>query len=177
MARQIRLFIRFVLSGTLEANIIWNTKTKLSVANLTSVPRFLRFNEVKLFYNFGQKSIEEKCRSIENSLQPLKKALKDANSILFDGIIDRDNRTHFSDHSKLLEYLSERLLKICNEHVNTIFIFVSALKKLELEQKQMLLNRLYKCLKSVDAQIFVLIFGAFLNFNQCYCPSRQFQVG
>ena len=116
MARQIRLFIRFVFSGTLEANIIGNTKTKLSVANLTSVPRFLRFKEVELFYAYtiGQKSIEEKCRSIENSLQPLKKALKDANSILFDGIIDRDNHTHLSDHSKLLEYLSEQLLKICN---------------------------------------------------------------
>ena len=116
MARQIRLFIRFVFSGTLEANIIGNTKTKLSVANLTSVPRFLRFKEVELFYAYtiGQKSIEEKCRSIENYLQPLKEALKDANSILFDGIIDRDNHTHFSDHSKLLEYLSEQLLKICN---------------------------------------------------------------
>ena len=90
------------------------SRNKVSVTNLTSVPRFLRFNYVELSYNFGEKSIEEKCRSIENYLQPLKEALKDSISIQFYGDIDRNDRTKFSDHSKLLDYLSEHLLKICN---------------------------------------------------------------
>ena len=98
----------------MEAIIIGNTKTKVSVANLTFVPPFLRFNEVKLLYKVGQKSIEEKCRSIENSLQPLKEALKDANFIRFDGGINRNDPKKFGDQSKLLVYLSEQFLKMFN---------------------------------------------------------------
>ena len=106
----------FIFRGKLGAIIIGNTATKVSVANLTFVPPFLRFNEVKLFYTNGQKSIEEKCRSIQKYLQPLKEkeALNDSILIRFGGIINRDNQAHFSDHSKLLDYLSEQLLKICN---------------------------------------------------------------
>ena len=108
----------------MEAIIIGNTKTKVSLANLTSVPRFLRFNEVKLFYDIGQKSIGEKCRSVENNLQPLKEALNDLTAVRFDGVIDRNAHSNFSDHSKLLNYLSEELLTILNssrEYDFTIF--------------------------------------------------------
>ena len=106
----------FYFSWKIEAFIIGNARKKVSVANLTSVPCFLRFKEVKLFYAYtiGQKSIEEKCRSGENYLQPLKEALNDSILIRFGGIIDRNDLTKFSDHSKLLDYLSEHLLKICN---------------------------------------------------------------
>ena len=104
----------------MEATFIGTTRTEVSLSDLTDIRslrpllHFLRFNEVQLFYNVGQQSIEEKCRSIENYLQPLEEALKDANSIQFDGCIERNDLTKFSDHSKLLEYLSEQLLKICN---------------------------------------------------------------
>ena len=87
---------------------------------MTSVPRFLRFDYVELFYTYtytytiSPNLIEEKCRSIENYLQPLKEALKDSILIQFHGDIDRNDLTKFSDHSKLLDYLSEELLKICN---------------------------------------------------------------
>ena len=93
------------------AFISGNTTTKVSVANLTSIPRFrfLRFNEVELFDNGDSKS----CR-FENYLQPLKEALKDSISIQFVGFIDRNNPKDFGDHLKLLEYLSEHFLKICN---------------------------------------------------------------
>ena len=106
----------FYFSWKIEAFIIGNARKKVSVANLTSVPCFLRFKEVKLFYAYtiGQKSIEEKCRSGENYLQTLKEALNDSILIRFGGIIDRNDLTKFSDHSKLLDYLSEHLLKICN---------------------------------------------------------------
>ena len=100
----------------MEAFIIGSRKrlTKVSLANLTSVPSFIRFNEVKLFYNIGSMSIEKKCRSIGSYLQPLKDALKDSNSIRFYGVNDRNSQAYFSDHSKLLNHLSKQLLKICN---------------------------------------------------------------
>ena len=102
----------------MEAFIIGNTKTIVSVANLTSIPRFLRFNEVKLFYTStysnGPQSIEEKCRSIGNCLQPLEEALNDSISIQFRGDIDRNDHGDFNNHSKLLDYLSEELLTIFN---------------------------------------------------------------
>ena len=107
----------------MEAFIFGNKWNEIPLANPTFCPHFLRFNEVKLFYINGSKS-EEKCGSIESYLQPLKEALKDSISIRFYGIIDRDNQAYFDDHSKLLEYLSEHLLKICNssrEYNFTIF--------------------------------------------------------
>ena len=92
--------------------IVGNSTTKVSLP--TSVPRFLRFNEVQLSYYEGHESIEEKCRSIESYLQPLKEALKDSNLIKFGGGIDRNDPTTFSDHSKLLNYLNEKFIKIFN---------------------------------------------------------------
>ena len=81
---------------------------------MTFVPPFLRFKEVELFYNLGQKSIEEKCRSIENYLQLLEEALNDPIAIRFYGGIHRNDPKNFGDQSKLLEYLSEQLLKMFN---------------------------------------------------------------
>ena len=101
----------------MDSFIVGNTTTKVSLANLRSVPRFLRFNEVRLFYTYtivGQKSIEEKCWSIESYLQPLKEALNDSISIQFDGVIDRNDHRDFNNHSILLNHLSEELLTICN---------------------------------------------------------------
>ena len=109
---QQRLFF-FHFSLPMQAYIFGNERNKIPLANLTFCPHFLRFNEVKLFYTDCPKSIEEKCRSIENCLQPLKEALKDANFIRFWGSIDRNDQACFSDHSKLLKYLSEQL-KIWN---------------------------------------------------------------
>ena len=107
------LFILFIIRGELEAFLIGN-EGKVSFANLTSVPRFLRLNDVKLFYNRGQMSIEEKCRSIENYSQPFKEALKDSNLIYFFGDVARNDLKQFDDHSKFLNYLSETFLKIFN---------------------------------------------------------------
>ena len=57
---------------------------------------------------------EKKCEKVKEYLQPIKNALKHSNSIHFAGDIDRDDPTCFSDHSILLSYLSEQLLKICD---------------------------------------------------------------
>ena len=102
---------------------------KRSLADLSVLlPRFLRFNNVKLSYDddalrwrlkyepIQLKSIEEKCHSIENYLQPLKNALTDSKSIEFCGGIDRtENKfSNFLTQSSLLEYLGQRLLPIFN---------------------------------------------------------------
>ena len=59
-------------------------------------------------------TITNKCQKVEKYLRPIKTALKDSNSIQFVGDIDQDDPTCFSDHSILLGYLSEQLLKICD---------------------------------------------------------------
>lgn len=84
------------------------------VADLPTLPRFICFDGVQLFYNRGPESIEEKCHLIENHLQPINRALKDSKSIQFYGIIDRNHNRNFSDHLSLLDYLSERLLSFYN---------------------------------------------------------------
>ena len=103
----------------MEATFIGTTRTEVSLSDLTDIRslrpllHFLRFNEIQLFYNVGQQSIEEKCRSIENYLSPLKEVLKDSIAIRSRGDIARNDLTNFSDHSILLNYLSEHL-KILN---------------------------------------------------------------
>ena len=99
----------------MEAYIFGSAWNEISLDNLTfDIPRFLRFNEVELFYTRGSKSIEEKCWSIGSYLEPLKEALNDSISIQFHGDIDRNDPKNFGDHSKLLGYISEELLTICN---------------------------------------------------------------
>ena len=105
--------------------IIENTRKELTLIDLSALPRFLRFAEVNLFYDGGPaipikliqlKSIEEKCNSTENYLQPLKNALNDLKSIEFRGGIGRSENkfSNFLTQSSLLEYLSQRLLPIFN---------------------------------------------------------------
>ena len=96
---------------------IGTTRTELSLSGLTKLrplPHYLRFNEVRLFYNLGQNSMEEKCRSTHNYLSLLKEALKDSIAIRFYGKIVQDDHKDFDDHSKLLNYLSKQLLEMLN---------------------------------------------------------------
>lgn len=96
-----------------KESIIMGREEK-EVADLPTLPRFICFDGVQLFYNKGPESIEEKCHLIENHLHPINKALKDSKSIQFYGIIDRNDNRNFGDHLSLLNYLSERLLSFYN---------------------------------------------------------------
>lgn len=86
---------------------------KISLDELTIIPPFLRFDNVQLCYNRGSQPIVRKCEFIEHHLLPFKSALKDSNMVQFTAGIYEFNRSHFSDHEQLLEYILNRFLQIC----------------------------------------------------------------
>ena len=67
-----------------------------------------------IWCNFADHPIEEKCEFIESQLLPLKLALCDSNTIEFVAQISQKDRNHFNDHLKLLDYIRNRFLPICN---------------------------------------------------------------
>lgn len=88
---------------------------------LKDFPRFLRFNEVRLLYlddcqfpKIPTIPLDVKCRLFADQLKTLKKALNYANHIYLDVDINSGNTFHFSDHSELIEYLSDEILPICD---------------------------------------------------------------
>ena len=83
---------------------------RISLTSLASFPPFLRFNEVELTCGepWNTKSIEKMCEL------PIKSALKYAKMIAFKGGINLNRGNYFSDHSKLLEFLHNRLFPICD---------------------------------------------------------------
>lgn len=116
----------------MEAFIIGNSVKEISSTDLTVFPQFLCLNNVQLFYDEGQKTIEEKCHSIENYLRLYTTALKETTLICFYGVINRNYRSSFNDHSILLSYLNERLLPICNSsHCYKIVVDFYSNKKAE----------------------------------------------
>ena len=86
---------------------------KLSPNELPSIPPFLRFDNI--FYNYGNLyPIEEKYKFTENQLLPLKLALYESNVVQFTATISQNGRNNFSDHSKLINFIQNRFLPICN---------------------------------------------------------------
>ena len=81
---------------------------------LANLPQFLRFDCVKLHYQNSvyvyTPLIEKTCQSAVNYLQRLK--LNDSSLIHFNGTISKNNPSHFSDHSQLLDHLQNELLPI-----------------------------------------------------------------
>ena len=59
-------------------------------------------------------TIEEKRELIEKQLLPLKLALNDSNIVELVAYISQNDGNHFSDHSKLLDFIQNRFLPICN---------------------------------------------------------------
>ena len=80
---------------------------------LPKFPQFIRFDKVTLGYQYSNVPIDKMCQSVVNYLQPLKSALNDSNMIYFACEIGQKRR-HFTDDSKLLNYLQESLMPICN---------------------------------------------------------------
>ena len=89
---------------------------KLSPNELPTIPPFFRFDNVNvsIWYNHANPTIEEKCESIENQLLPLKLALCDSNTVELFAYTSQNDSFNFSDHSKLLDFIRNRFLPICN---------------------------------------------------------------
>ena len=85
---------------------------------LTNLPQFLRFDQVKFNYRalnagyaIGNAPIEKKCQSVVNYLQRLK--LNDSNLIHIIGAINKNNRRHFINYTQLFDHLRNEFLPIC----------------------------------------------------------------
>ena len=87
----------------------------ISLTSLASFPSFIRFNKVELTYGIIlEDSIDEMCELTENHLRPIASALKGTKMVTFNGGISPTRGSYFNDHSKLLEFLRNRLLPICD---------------------------------------------------------------
>ena len=90
--------------------ISFGREREISLSELTIIPLFLRFDNVKFCYFSGAQPIEEKYEWIEKHLLPFKSALKDANMAEFTAGISDENdelyyRMYFSNHRLLLKYI------------------------------------------------------------------------
>ena len=96
-------------------------RTKIESSDLaltaSALPEFLRFDKVFLCYNewWPKSNLAQTEDSIVNSLQLLKPALNDANSIYFACTINRKlHRGGFRRHSQLISHLRHQLMPICD---------------------------------------------------------------
>ena len=109
-----------IVIGHNEIDFYEDPGEKISPTNLASFPAFLRFNNVELnwnawnAWNWNTNSNEAMCKLTEKHLLPIKPALKDAKMITFSGGISPFREFFFRNHSKLLEFLRNRLLPICD---------------------------------------------------------------
>ena len=77
------------------------------INELVTFPLFLRFDQVQIWCEYGGKFIESQLLS-------LKPTLNDANMVDFFATITHNEPNQFSDHLKLLDYIRNRFLPICN---------------------------------------------------------------
>ena len=84
----------------------------VTLTELSSLPLFVRFDNVELWYRLGPQQIEEKLKLFQIYLLTLKTALNNSNVITVYTEISQKNSSVFSNHLALLEYFPI-LLSIC----------------------------------------------------------------
>ena len=97
-----------------------NNAKKISIANLATIPSFLRFDEIKLFYDIGSRPIAEKCLLFGAILLAIKSALNDSNAFTVHAQVKRNmgddfdyDYEPFSNHMELTNHLRDEILPIC----------------------------------------------------------------
>ena len=103
-----------------------DAEIEASHLNVEYFPSFLRFDKIDIFFSspfynededkgyLDSQPIAGKCQLLEDQLKLIKPALN--GSIMnFDFIIDQSEPSRFYDHSKVLEYLRNRMLPICDK--------------------------------------------------------------
>ena len=103
-----------IFSYNVHTFIAGKARRQISLANLSTIPRFIRFDSVSLSYSGGSMTSEKKCQKVEKYLKAIKTASKHSNTIRFVGEINQNDPTCFTDHSVLLSYLDEQVLQLCN---------------------------------------------------------------
>ena len=107
-----RIILFYSASG-LEAFIGSHGKA-ISLVDLKLFPAFLRFNDVYMSYSLGLQSIEDKCQLFEGVLPTIKEAFNDSKEIYFDANINQNDKSKFSNHLTLVDYIRDGLLSICD---------------------------------------------------------------
>ena len=139
---------------------IHNKPKIISKHELTNLPQFLRFDHVELDYQniYQTLSIVEKCQSVVNYLEPLK--LSDSNLIHFIGAINKNNRSHFSNHSQLLDHLQNELLPIWGSsrgYKFEIYLFLDEVSHTNLIAQILQLPRI-DCCSNVEIKLPLSVF-------------------
>lgn len=98
-------------------------KTEIPLQDLTTVPGFLRFDNVSLAYSTGSLSITEKCESFNKYLPSAKASLYDSNLLCFNCHVEKEDPQSFSDHSTLLEHI-RGIVSICDSSRKYMFHFL-----------------------------------------------------
>ena len=94
--------------------------------------QFLRFDAIELITSWSDEedekawdtqSIDAKCQFVEDQLKLIDPEILNDSILCFDGDVDENDSSRFSDHSELLNYLSDRILPICAKPRGYQFIF------------------------------------------------------
>ena len=117
--------------GTDKNKIIYGVNNKeFPLSELMAVPRFLRFDSVRLEYLLGcrSQSIAQKFESFRRYLPSIKASLYDSNRIQFYYYRQfyncQEDPSEFADHSELLEHIRQ-IVSICDSSRGYSFIFPS----------------------------------------------------
>ena len=94
---------------------------EIAFSKLIAVPRFLRFNQVKMNYRFGSQLIVQKCDLFRVNLSSIKATLNDSNVIEFSCKIIKD-QSQFQNHSTLIEHI-RLIVSICDSSRGYSFRF------------------------------------------------------
>ena len=95
---------------------------EIALSKLIVVPRFLRFDHVKMNYRFGSQSIVQKCDLFRVHLSEIKATLNDSNLIQFVCQINHEDPSQFRNLPTLLEHI-RCIVSICASSRGYSFVF------------------------------------------------------
>ena len=106
--------IFFNLRSGLRANIggLLTSTSVVPHIDLASLPRFIHFDTVNLFYNRGLQSVNEKCELFVKQFESLKPAFHNMSLIYFDGRINKSDHLCFRNHSTITTHILSQLLPV-----------------------------------------------------------------
>ena len=82
---------------------------------------FLRFKTLRIGYNAGSISIDEKRQHLHYHLQLFETVLSDLEKVILSATINQDDQSQFRNHSQLITNLREKVLPICDS--SPVYLF------------------------------------------------------
>ena len=87
---------------------------KISIAEFTTFPEFIRFNCVSIWHLYDTMPLDEKIEFTESLLHQIRPALNGSSTVEFHASISQNDCSAFRNHSDLLLYIRNSLLPNCN---------------------------------------------------------------